>query len=359
MNILYVHGLASSGASGTAANLRKYLPNDRIVAPDFPIDPDEAIAKINKTVEEEKIDLIIGTSMGGMLAQKIRWVKKILVNPAMHVSRLLRSEIGTVNYLNPRQDGATSFEITPDICRRFEELEEDQEYRIAAGLEPEISIALFGDHDDVVDCWSDFDGKYPWMERFDGGHRLTEQNVRDVIVPAVEKMRSLEWVEREHICKNPPGAKLMYKTLRRDSALWGEPRETDDPAGCKDIDYRVDKSSLDDFLNIDKEELSRQLREDLATVSGISEDFIKSVHGSSLANEERIKATDGLCGCFCCGKIFSKKRIVDWIGEGAGRPRTAICPYCGVDSIITSEQPDGSRIEINDRLLQLMKTYYF
>jgi len=40
--IIYIHGLSSSGASGTAKNIQLLLPEFKVVAPDLPIDPNEA-----------------------------------------------------------------------------------------------------------------------------------------------------------------------------------------------------------------------------------------------------------------------------------------------------------------------------
>ena len=42
--VLYVHGFASSGQSGTVARLREVMPNAHVIAPDLPLHPDEAIA---------------------------------------------------------------------------------------------------------------------------------------------------------------------------------------------------------------------------------------------------------------------------------------------------------------------------
>ena len=36
------------------------------------------------------------------------------------------------------------------------------------------------------------------------------------------------------------------------------------------------------------------------------------------------------CGCFYCLKIFFSKEIVEWCDN----EQTALCPYCGVDSLI-------------------------
>ena len=80
--ILYIHGLSSSGASGTARHLQALLPDIRVIAPDLPIDPDEALAMLRDLVATERPDIVIGTSMGGMFAQQLYDCRKILVHDA-------------------------------------------------------------------------------------------------------------------------------------------------------------------------------------------------------------------------------------------------------------------------------------
>jgi predicted esterase YcpF (UPF0227 family) len=41
--IMYVHGFASSGSSGTVERLHKFFPSTEIIAPDVPVNPLEAI----------------------------------------------------------------------------------------------------------------------------------------------------------------------------------------------------------------------------------------------------------------------------------------------------------------------------
>ena len=46
-------------------------------------------------------------------------------------------------------------------------------------------------------------------------------------------------------------------------------------------------------------------------------------HRSSLINDKK-------CGCFYCKRIFSPQDIKRWIDD----EQTALCPYCGIDSVI-------------------------
>ena len=66
MKLIYFHGFASSGASGTVQLLRKMLPSAEVIAPDIPVDPEEALPFLKDLVEAEQPDVIVGTSMGGM-----------------------------------------------------------------------------------------------------------------------------------------------------------------------------------------------------------------------------------------------------------------------------------------------------
>ncbi len=59
--ILYVHGFASSGQTGSVHTLRLLLPDADVIAPDLPVEPEEAMALLRSVVASEKPDLVIGT----------------------------------------------------------------------------------------------------------------------------------------------------------------------------------------------------------------------------------------------------------------------------------------------------------
>ena len=92
--ILYLHGFASSGASGTVELLRKWFweraePAHRavVVAPDIPLDPLVAEKTLEALAYDEMPDLVIGTSMGGMYAQMLHGFPRICVNPSFWTSK--------------------------------------------------------------------------------------------------------------------------------------------------------------------------------------------------------------------------------------------------------------------------------
>jgi len=59
-----------------------------------------------------------------------------------------------------------------------------------------------------------------------------------------------------------------------------------------------------------------------------------------------------VCGCFYCLEVFEPSRITDWIPDTKG---TAICPYCGVDSVIG----ERSGFPVTKEFLGEMKGYWF
>ena len=113
MKVLFVHGLASSGTYKLAEMLCINLKAD-VVAPDLPIDPDEALDLLRGLCASEQPDLVVGLSWGGFLTLQLQGVRRAVINPDLHVSRLMRTMVGEVEYLSPRRDGAKTFTITED-----------------------------------------------------------------------------------------------------------------------------------------------------------------------------------------------------------------------------------------------------
>ena len=178
MRILFIHGLASSGAYKLADMLRINLKAD-VIAPDLPIDPDEALALLRGLVADEKPDLVVGLSWGGFLALQLGFPRTAVINPDLHISLILRTLKGTVKYLSPRRDGTTSFLITEEICRRHEELE-------AAGFPAKSPIGLFATDDELVHCGPEFERLYPGRaKQYPGKHLPTFPEVKKYLAPAL------------------------------------------------------------------------------------------------------------------------------------------------------------------------------
>lgn len=66
---------------------------------------------------------------------------------------------------------------------------------------------------------------------------------------------------------------------------------------------------------------------------------------------------DEICGCFCCGKIFSPSEIEEWIivNNPCDKRGTAICPHCSVDSVIG----ESSGYPITEEFMIAMNKIWF
>lgn len=191
INILYLHGFASSGNSGTAREIQETLPKCRVLSPDLPIDPDEAIQLIQKTINEESIDIVIGTSMGGLFASMVHDIPRILVNPSFHVSRMMKNRLDgadsvVIPFFKTRKDGATEFTLTREEADRYFDLGE-QVFK-SASSDNHRTLGVFGTDDNVVDCKEEYLEHFDNIRYFKGGHRLDKSAVEEVIVPAILQM---------------------------------------------------------------------------------------------------------------------------------------------------------------------------
>ena len=193
--ILYIHGFSSAGSTGTATNLRNYLyENDvRVISPDVPTSPLQAVEFLKQTVQELQPDLIIGTSMGGMYAELMRGFPRILVNPSFHMARLLTFRgLGNVEFLNKRQDGATHFKVDKQMIAEFKEVEKLS----FQGITPEdkqLVHGLFGRNDPTVHTQDDFTSHYgkEHFQIFEGEHRLNDKIVKHDLLPLIHQLLGL------------------------------------------------------------------------------------------------------------------------------------------------------------------------
>lgn len=191
MKLIYFHGFASSGASGTVDILRKKFPSGVIIAPDIPIDPFEALPLLHGLVETESPDVIVGTSMGGMYAQQMHGYKRVCVNPSFRISTMSKVvHTGTHRWLNGRKNGEKEFRVTADIIKHFNQMERKQ-FEGIDSADKELCYGLFGIQDEYVNpinAYNSFIKYYPHAQRFDGGHQLNDKVIHKVLLPLLREL---------------------------------------------------------------------------------------------------------------------------------------------------------------------------
>ena len=89
------------------------------------------------------------------------------------------------------------------------------------------------------------------------------------------------------------------------------------------------------------------------TKNKYSIDFLKQAHRSCSSHKDEI-IKGNLCGCFYCGQTFTPNEIEEWIEENNSNEGTAICPKCGIDSVLSSKFPIS-----DEQFLSEMSTFWF
>ena len=200
--ILFAHGFASSGASGTVMTLRQMLYHSaasdtgdevRVVAPDLPVMPLEAMEMLRQLAADEQPDLILGTSMGAFYAEQLRGFRRILVNPSFQMARLLTfGGMGRREFRNKRADGAHDFKVDKEMIAQFRTLEKESFKGIDAEEKGRV-WGLFGDKDKKVSHQKDFIKHYgrEHFIVFDGEHFLNDKVLSRSVLPVVRQVLGL------------------------------------------------------------------------------------------------------------------------------------------------------------------------
>ena len=182
--IIYIHGFASAGSTGTAERLRVLMPNATVISPDVPVEPAEAQTFLKELCRKEQPDLIIGTSMGGMFTEQLCGYDRICVNPALHLEETIRKNmgLGKMEFQNPRADGQTWFMITKGFLDAFREVTAQ---RLQTNDGDRV-WGLFGREDTLVDCYEEFHAHYRQAIRFNGEHALNEKAMLHALLPVIQ-----------------------------------------------------------------------------------------------------------------------------------------------------------------------------
>jgi len=97
LKILFLHGFSSCGRGNKSGTLKAYFGDTQVIAQNLPFSPLEAIETLEKIILSEKVDLLVGSSLGGFyatyLAEKHR-LKAVLLNPSTQPWKTLAPYVG-------------------------------------------------------------------------------------------------------------------------------------------------------------------------------------------------------------------------------------------------------------------------
>ena len=213
--LLYCHGFGSSGQSGTVTRLRTVMPQAKVIAPDLPVEPHEAIDLLHHICQQEQPDLIIGTSMGGMYAEQLRGFDRICVNPALEIADTMKAHnmTGTQQFQNPRQDGLKEFYVDKALVKAYRDVSE-QRFQGLTDDDRQRVWGLFGDKDDLVDTFDMFRQHYPQATHFHGEHRMDDKSYMHSVMPVIR------WIDDQQSRRQRP---IIYIGLETMMDAWQKP----------------------------------------------------------------------------------------------------------------------------------------
>lgn len=180
MRILFIHGYLGGAFGSTATELQRQLgARAQVFAPAFSNDIQHHdsilrnIEQAQRLIEEERIDLVLGSSMGGFTTLYLTSVPRILINPCMKPSE----QFGTLHL------GDTS---TQEIAK-YRELEE----QLNPTPEDRANTwAFFALEDELFSYREHFFALFGSDKAFDteGSHRNNPQRIQADIIPLIERI---------------------------------------------------------------------------------------------------------------------------------------------------------------------------
>ena len=189
--ILFLHGFFASGSCIPAIALHESFEGRvRVITPDLPIHPKEALTFIHQLCDKEKPNLLVGNSNGSFLAQIISpmvGIPALLGNPHLEMTEFLKPRIGKHQHKSPRMNGKQDFVIDEALISEFEELQKEQFKNVSPNWKDKI-WGIFGEQDTLAHYKPLFMKYYTNAYSFPGGHTPTAEEVKTWYVPLIEKM---------------------------------------------------------------------------------------------------------------------------------------------------------------------------
>ena len=219
--IIFLHGFFASGSCIPAKALKEsfesvdwHKPNCevRVLTPDLPVHPNEALKIIRELCDKEKPDLLVGNSCGSFYAQMVApliGVPALLGNPHFKMTEFLKEHIGEHEYKSPRADENQHFTIDESLIDEFAELEAHQ-FDCTTPYYKDKIWGIFGEQDSIAHFESTFLEFYNNAFHFPGAHTPTADEVRTWYVPLIQKMLLTYKTKEERYFYHFKGGKYKY-----------------------------------------------------------------------------------------------------------------------------------------------------
>ena len=219
--IIFLHGFFASGNCVPAKALKEaFEPNKhqvknhevRVLTPDLPIHPKDALKVIREICDVEKPDLLVGNSCGSFYAQIIApliGVPALLGNPHFKMTEFLKARIGEHEYKSPRVDGNQHFVIDESLIAEFAEWEAHQ-FDYTNPYYKDKVWGIFGEQDSLAHFEPIFLEHYDNTFHFPGAHTPTADEVKTWYAPLIQKMLLTYKTKEERYFLHFKGGKYKY-----------------------------------------------------------------------------------------------------------------------------------------------------
>ena len=222
--IIFLHGFFTSGSCILAKTLKETFESivqhkARVITPDLPIYPKEALKVIRELCDKEKPDLLIGNSCGSFYAQIVApliGVPALLGNPHFKLTEFLKAHIGKHEYKSPRADGNQFFTIDESLIADFAELESHQ-FDCTNPYYKDKVWGIFGERDSLAHFEPTFLEHYNNAYHFPGAHTPTADEVKTWYIPLIQKMLMTYHIKEERYFYHFKGNKYKYLLSAFDS----------------------------------------------------------------------------------------------------------------------------------------------
>lgn len=147
MKAVYIHGFTGSIFAPIVEKFRVYYPELEWCFIEVNQNPDESLPKIKQFLDENPdVEYLIGSSMGGFYVLCTEFAgRKIVINPLLQATKVLRYAVGTHQWRGKRTDGATEFTFTSEDAERFNHY---------TPKDSPQTVCHYTEHDQVLGEWT-------------------------------------------------------------------------------------------------------------------------------------------------------------------------------------------------------------
>lgn len=218
--ILFLHGFYASGSCVPANAIKEaFVSKVRVLTPDLPLHPKEALEYIHRICDKESPDLLVGNSCGSFYAQILApmvGVPTLLSNPHFKMTEFLKERTGEQQYKNPRADGKQQFIINEQLINEFAEIESEQ-FNYCNPYYKDKVWGIFGEQDTLAQFEPTFQKYYNNVFHFPGNHTPTADETKTWHVPLIKKMLTTFEKPNERYFQHFKGGKYRFVRTAYDS----------------------------------------------------------------------------------------------------------------------------------------------